>query len=153
MYTVHSITPVSGNFFVIIQEQCYVCMPVCRYQSTISLQFNFYARFLSLARTKLRPCSANHRPGNWSNLPVIGRAQVEYTPRKRQKTDPDFSVIQLLVMMGDDSPKPSWVPLCNIVQIIEAKTKLTPSRRRHFQGHLSASNYMNLIWNFTEVCS
>ena len=27
------------------------------------------ARFLSLARSKLRLCSANHRPGYWSNLP------------------------------------------------------------------------------------
>ena len=26
-------------------------------------------RFLSLARSKLRLCSANHRPGYWSNLP------------------------------------------------------------------------------------
>ena len=28
-----------------------------------------WARFLSLARSKLRLCSANHRPGYWSNLP------------------------------------------------------------------------------------
>ena len=28
-----------------------------------------WTRFLSLARRKLRLCSANHRPGYWSNLP------------------------------------------------------------------------------------
>ena len=28
-----------------------------------------WAHFLSLARSKLRLCSANHRPGYWSNLP------------------------------------------------------------------------------------
>ena len=28
-----------------------------------------WARFLSLARSKLRLCSANHRPGYWCNLP------------------------------------------------------------------------------------
>ena len=28
-----------------------------------------WARFLSLAWSKLRLCSANHRPGYWSNLP------------------------------------------------------------------------------------
>ena len=28
-----------------------------------------WARFLPLAWSKLRLCSANHRPGNWSNLP------------------------------------------------------------------------------------
>ena len=30
---------------------------------------HIWARFLSLARSKLRLCSANHRPGYWSNLP------------------------------------------------------------------------------------
>ena len=34
-----------------------------------SLVMLFRARFLSLARSKLRLCSANHRPGYWSNLP------------------------------------------------------------------------------------
>ena len=29
----------------------------------------YWARFLSLARSKLSLCSANHRPGYWSNLP------------------------------------------------------------------------------------
>ena len=29
---------------------------------------NIWARFLSLAQSKLRLCSANHRPGYWSNL-------------------------------------------------------------------------------------
>ena len=82
-----------------------------------------WARFLSLAQSKLRLCSANHRPGYWSNLPcdwpstawayseqetgvssdyaqpitgqvtevtcpVIGQAQPELTPSKRQKTGP-----------------------------------------------------------------
>ena len=30
---------------------------------------NTWARFRSLARSKLRLCAANHRPGYWSNLP------------------------------------------------------------------------------------
>ena len=33
------------------------------------LRYDTWARFLSLARSKLRLCSANHRPGYWSNLP------------------------------------------------------------------------------------
>ena len=33
-----------------------------------------WARFLSLARSKLRLCSANHRPGYWSNLPCDWRS-------------------------------------------------------------------------------
>ena len=33
------------------------------------LAYDIRAHFLSLARSKLRLCSANHRPGYWSNLP------------------------------------------------------------------------------------
>ena len=50
-------------------------------------------RFLSLARSKLRLCSANPMPGYWSNLcqvtevtcPVIDRAQPELTSSKDRK--------------------------------------------------------------------
>ena len=45
-------------------------------------------RFLSLARSKLRLCSANHRPGYWSNLPYDGPAQPELTVSKWQNTGP-----------------------------------------------------------------
>ena len=45
------------------------------------------ACFLSLARSKLRLCSANHRPG------VIGRPQPELTPSMRQKTGPDMASV------------------------------------------------------------
>ena len=38
----------------------------CRPTSTVCL--NNRARFLSLAWSKLRLCSVNHRPGYWSNL-------------------------------------------------------------------------------------
>ena len=37
-------------------------------------RFRSRACFLSFARGKLRRCSSYHRPGYWSNLPVIGRA-------------------------------------------------------------------------------
>ena len=46
------------------------------------------ARFLSLARSKLRLCSANHRLGYWVTCPVIGWAQPELTLSQRQKTGP-----------------------------------------------------------------
>ena len=49
---------------------------------------NSWARFLSLARSKLRLCSANHRPGYWSNLPcdrsstawAYSEQETEYGP-------------------------------------------------------------------------
>ena len=47
-------------------SSCLVCY------SLDSIQLNkdrTWARFLSLARSKLRLCPANHRPGYWSNLP------------------------------------------------------------------------------------
>ena len=70
-----------------------------------------WACFLSLAQSKLRLCSANHRPGPvfclllWVSsdyaqpitgqvtevtCPVIGRAQHELTPSKGQKTGPGY---------------------------------------------------------------
>ena len=48
------------------------------------------AHFLSLAWSKPRLCSANHRAGDFSNLALIGWAQSELIPRKRQKTGPDL---------------------------------------------------------------
>ena len=50
-----------------------------------------WARFLSLARNKLRLCSANHRPGYWSNLPcdwqspawAYSEQETENGPRAR----------------------------------------------------------------------
>ena len=36
---------------------------------TMQTQWMIWAHFLSLARSKLRLCSANHSPGYWSNLP------------------------------------------------------------------------------------
>ena len=40
----------------------------CTGMGTISMKGKNRARFLSLARSKLSLCSANHRPGYWSNL-------------------------------------------------------------------------------------
>ena len=45
-----------------------------------------WVRFLSLARNKLWLCSANDRPGYWSNLPCDWPSIAELTPSKRQKT-------------------------------------------------------------------
>ena len=42
---------------------------IISYLLTYLLHLLSRARFLSLAWSKLRLCSANHRPGYWSNLP------------------------------------------------------------------------------------
>ena len=44
--------------------------------------FTIRARFLSLARSKLRLCSANHRPGYWSNLPCDWQSTAWARDRK-----------------------------------------------------------------------
>ena len=59
---------------------------------SMQLISKIWAHFLSLARSKLKLCSANHWAGYFSNLsvtwPVIGWAQSEVTPSKRQKMRP-----------------------------------------------------------------
>ena len=69
--TMHILTRIRGN--TIRDNTCdstmdirqtwtapFYCIPNCS---------EIWARFLSLALSKLRLCSANHRPGYWSNLP------------------------------------------------------------------------------------
>ena len=47
------------------------------------------ARFLSLARSKLRPCSANHRrPGYWSNLPCDWPSTAWACPEQETENGP-----------------------------------------------------------------
>ena len=92
-------------------------------EGAVKLIIQLRACFLSLAQSKLRLYSANHRPGYWSNLPcdwpstawaysegvssdyaqpitgqvtevtcpVIGQAQPELTPSRRQKTGPGLN--------------------------------------------------------------
>ena len=55
--------------------------------------------FLSLALSKLRLCSANHRPGSVT-CPVIGRAQPELTPSKRQKMGPEVALNEYHVVLS-----------------------------------------------------
>ena len=43
----------------------------------------------------------------------------------------------------------SWLPL---PKHIEAETKWTPFRRRHFQVHFREWKYLNSDYNFNEVC-
>ena len=47
-----------------------------------------WAHFLCLAQSKLRLCSAIHRLCYWTTWPVIGQAQPELTPSRRQKMSP-----------------------------------------------------------------
>ena len=40
-----------------------------------------------------------------------------------------------------------------LLKHIEAETKWTPFRRRHFQMHFLEWKYVNFYYDFTEVCS
>ena len=65
---------------------------ICFHQvSTLLLKYQaFRARFLSLAWSKLRLCSANHRPGYWSNLPCDWPSTVWAYPEQETKNGPRY---------------------------------------------------------------
>ena len=67
-----------------------------------SLYIHNWTRFLSFARSKLRLCSAYHRPS--VTCPVIGRAQTEPTPSKSQKTGQQWTQWCLLTVV----PQTVW---------------------------------------------
>ena len=53
-----------------------------------------WARFLSHALSKLRLCSANHRPGYWSNLPCDWPSTAwAYSYSKRKKMGPGLTKV------------------------------------------------------------
>ena len=59
-----------------------------------------WARFLSLAWSKLRLCSAIHRPiitEVTCPVPITGQAQPELTLSKRQKTGPDMVLVSFML--------------------------------------------------------
>ena len=56
------------------------------------------ARFLSLARSKLRLCSANHRPCYWSNLPCDWpRIAWAYSEQETENGPSSYNVFQLIL--------------------------------------------------------
>ena len=74
-YQGHMTASWHGNAFPITGDSPHK-RPVMRKAISCGVNFmtdhdwaQFWAHFLSLVRSKLRLCSANHRPGYWSNLP------------------------------------------------------------------------------------
>ena len=56
----------------------------------------YWAHFLSLARSKLRLCSANHRPGYWSNLPCDWPSTVWAYSEQGTENGPWWDIVCLL---------------------------------------------------------
>ena len=56
------------------------------------------AHFLSLARSKLRLCSANHRPGYWSNLPCDWPSTAWAYSKLETENGPSSSAAMVLTM-------------------------------------------------------
>ena len=54
-----------------------------------------WARFLSLARGKLRLCSANHRPGYWSNLPCDWPSTAWAYSEQETENGPSYCTLPL----------------------------------------------------------
>ena len=86
-----------------------------------------WARFLSLARSKLRLCSANHRPGYWSNLPCDWPSTA-WTYSKQEAENRPWCCDQMIAKAGNETDPPSWLEpywLCLAEQVKPAHLPCT----------------------------
>ena len=83
------------------------------------IYLEIWADFLSLAQSKLRLCSANHRPGYWSNLPCdwpsIAWAYSEQETENRPWSlywngSPDSTVLRMDLLCCLELFCPSQIP-------------------------------------------
>ena len=104
------------EILILVRQRPYIELALSYITLLISYVLITRAHFLSIAQSKLRLCSANHRSDYWLRVssdyaqpitgqvtevtcPVIGRTQSELTPSKRQKmgagraSDLSFAVI------------------------------------------------------------
>ena len=84
-----------GRMMVLDDAMC-IIITHCRPPSTICL--NNRARFLSLARSKLRLCSANHRPGYWSNLSCDWPSTAWDYSEQEPENEPWWPVLTQLII-------------------------------------------------------
>ena len=69
-------------------------------------------RFLSLAQSKLRLCSANHRPGHWSNLPCDWPSTAWAYSEQETENRPSFCY-QLIAKPGNQTAASQWPDPCH----------------------------------------
>ena len=92
------------------------------------------ACFLALAQNKLRPCSANHRPGYLCNLPCNWPSIAWAYSNKRQKTGPGDSRSQGISSHDID---PVLLTYWNILVTASEELKaLNPLRAKFFRGNI-----------------
>ena len=77
------------------------------------------ACFLYLAQSKLRLCSANHRPGYWSNLACDWLSIVWAYSKKRKKADPGLITLYLITIQSSQfvvvSHWPMFLGCCDLI--------------------------------------
>ena len=77
-----------------------------------------WARFLSLARSKLRLCSANHRPGYWINMPCDWPSTA-WAYSEQETKNRSWKLMIMASSHGNDfrflhyiqSPATSWITI------------------------------------------
>ena len=135
--------------------------------------FHIWARFLSLARSKLRLCSANHRPGYWSNLPCDWPSTVWAYSEQETENGPWWCHC----MLWDHRIQSFDVDNCDVIWekrrnrevmaafmvsgFLQHSLMLNTLRPRQdgwhfpddiFEMYFLKWIYMNLYQDFTEVC-
>ena len=121
-----------------------------------------WARFLSLAQSKLRLCSANHRPGYWSNLTCDWLSTAWAYSEQETENGPCFDCVragtQMLRLRYWMSYKCSLSPCCSHINEIKQWTlsKHEGSRwktllwytfqNNNFQNHYTDEQLKHFMW-------
>ena len=121
----------------------------CRNISTGLLIFEItigtWARFLSLARSKLRLCSANHRPGYWNNLPCDWPSTAWAYSQQETENGPwntfdSNGLILIPAWIDDYMPSQVWFEL-----FIHSQTSMVQPWN-FGNGYILSSHTLWLMW-------
>ena len=120
-------------YFCSYNEKCYLqalMLSIDVNLRCVHINWHPRARFLSLARSKLRLCLANHRPGYWSNLPCDWPNTAW---AKRQKTSLDVMESILCLVMDRQTGLAGISKLMRLSGIISLHSTLTVKSPCTFQ--------------------
>ena len=89
------------------------------------------ARFLSLAQSKLRLCSANHRPCYWSNLPCDWPSTAWAYSEQEKENGLRYTVHMVRLRVSSDYAQPITDQVTEVTcpVIGRSQPELTPSKR------------------------
>ena len=109
------------------------------------------ARFLSLVRSKLRLCSANHRPGYWSNLPCDWPSTAWAYSQARDRKQ--ALILLLPHYQGINELAESMTCFLRNIQFIVLWTRLLTFYWWHFQKCFCEWKCLNNLCDFIKMYS